>query len=64
MIPRVRSESPAFDMRHPTVAAVELVHNEAARGGRLTDAPDMESREEPLRDRGDVVDEDVTTDDG
>ena len=61
-IPRVRSESPAFDLHHPIVAAVELAHNEAAREGRLADAPDMEGREELLRERGAVIDEEGTTD--
>jgi cytochrome c oxidase subunit 1 len=63
-IPRVRSESPAFDMRHPTVAAIELAHNEAARQGGFADAPDMEGREELLRERGAVVDEGGATDEG
>ena len=39
MIPRVRSDSPAFDLRHPTVSAVELAHNEAAREGRSPTPP-------------------------
>jgi cytochrome c oxidase subunit 1 len=64
MIPRVRSDSPAFDMRHPTVSAVELAHNEAAREGRLTDAPEMQGREELRRERGAIVDEEGTTDEG
>jgi cytochrome c oxidase subunit 1 len=63
-IPRVRSESPAFDMRHPTVAALALAKNEAARKGRLADAPDMEGREELLRERGAIVDDEGTTDEG
>ena len=64
MIPRVRSDSPAFDMRHPTVSAVELAHNEAARQGGFIDAPDMEGREELLRERGADVGEEGTTDEG
>jgi cytochrome c oxidase subunit 1 len=50
-IPRIRSESPAFDLHHPEVAAIELEDNEAARDGDAADAPDMEGREEMLRDR-------------
>jgi cytochrome c oxidase subunit 1 len=63
-IARVRSDSPAFDMRHPRVSAVELADDEAARQGGFTDAPDMEGREELLRDRGAVVEEECTTDEG
>jgi cytochrome c oxidase subunit 1 len=50
-IPRIRSESPAFDLHHPEVAAIELEHNEAAAEGRLADAPDMEGRDEVIRER-------------
>jgi cytochrome c oxidase subunit 1 len=50
-IPRIRSESPAFDLHHPEVAAIELEDNEMARVGGPADAPDMEGREEMLRDR-------------
>ncbi len=63
-IPRVRSESPAFDMRHATVAAVQLPHNEAARQGRFADAPDMAGREASLRERGASIDEEGTTHEG
>src|SRR3954451_5123764 len=52
-IPRIRSESPAFDLHHPEVAAIELEDNEMARVGGPADAPDMEGREEMLRDRND-----------
>ena len=62
-IPRIRSESPAFDLHHPEVAAIELAHNEAAREGRFADAPDMEGREELLEERGAVVTEERTDDD-
>ncbi|GAA4721768.1 cytochrome c oxidase subunit I [Nocardioides conyzicola] len=50
-IPRIRSESPAFDLHHPEVAAIELEDNEMARVGGPADAPDMEGRDEMLRDR-------------
>ncbi len=38
-IPRIRSESPAFDLHHPEVAAIELEQNEAARDGGLLTHP-------------------------
>jgi len=62
-IPRVRSDSPAFDLHHPQVAAIELAHNEAARKGRFADAPSMEGREELLRDHGADVNQEGRTDD-
>ena len=49
-IPRIRSESPAFDLHHPEVAAMELAENDAEREGRPADAPDVDGREEMLRD--------------
>jgi cytochrome c oxidase subunit 1 len=55
-IPRIRSESPAFDLHHPEVAALELEENEAEREGRPADAPDVEGREEMLRGRGTTTD--------
>src|SRR5690606_37920462 len=56
-LPRVRSESPAFDLHHPEVAALEMMQNEGA-----IDAPDLEGREEAI---GDARDErpDTTEDD-
>ena len=36
-IPRIRSESPAFDLHHPEVAALELAENPAERDD--TDRP-------------------------
>jgi cytochrome c oxidase subunit 1 len=50
-IPRIRSESPAFDLHHPEVAAIELDQNESARNGGPADAPDMEGREEQVKGR-------------
>ena len=47
-IPRIRSESPAFDLHHPEIAAIELDQNEAAREGRFADAPDMAGRGETV----------------
>ena len=48
-IPRIRSESPAFDLHHPEIAALDLDHNEAAANGDLADAPDMTGREDVVR---------------
>ena len=48
-IPRIRSESPAFDLHHPEIAAMELAENDAERQGRAADAPDVEGREEMLQ---------------
>ncbi|HEX5860809.1 MAG TPA: cbb3-type cytochrome c oxidase subunit I, partial [Nocardioides sp.] len=52
VIPRIRSESPAFDLHHPEVAALELAENPAERGGGPADAPDVEGRGEALGGRG------------
>jgi cytochrome c oxidase subunit I len=52
-IPRIRSESPAFDLHHPEVAALELAENPAERDDtdRPADAPDVSGREEALGHR-------------
>jgi cytochrome c oxidase subunit 1 len=50
-IPRIRSESPAFDLHHPEIAAIELDENTSARDGDFADAPDMEGREELIQER-------------
>ena len=52
-LPRIRSESPAFDLHHPEVALMELGDNEAERNGDVADAPDVDGREEMLRGRVD-----------
>ncbi len=52
-LPRIRSESPAFDLHHPEVAAIELDENPAAAEGRFADAPDMEGRSELIDERTD-----------
>ena len=52
-LPRIRSESPAFDLHHPEVAALELEQNDAERDGGFVDAPDMSGRAEMLRQRTD-----------
>ena len=50
-IPRIRSESPAFDLHHPEIAAIELDDNPSARDGKFADAPSMGGREEVIRER-------------
>jgi cytochrome c oxidase subunit I len=47
-IPRIRSESPAFDLHHPEVAALEMEQNEALGQTDMVDAPDVEGREEAI----------------
>ena len=54
-IPRIRSESPAFDLHHPEIALMELHENDAERDGDApADAPEVHGREEMLRDRADL----------
>jgi cytochrome c oxidase subunit 1 len=50
-LPRIRSESPAFDLHHPEVAAIELDENPAAAQGKLADAPEMEGRDTLVQER-------------
>ncbi|MCL8027058.1 aa3-type cytochrome oxidase subunit I [Nocardioides bruguierae] len=47
-LPRIRSESPAFDLHHPEIAALELEHNMAMANGHAADAPDVNGRQEML----------------
>ena len=49
-IPRIRSESPAFDLHHPEVAALEMEQNERLGETSMVDAPDVEGREQALGD--------------
>jgi cytochrome c oxidase subunit 1 len=57
-IPRIRSESPAFDLHHPEVAALEMAENERLGNGDLVDAPSVDGRREHLDDqRGATTDE-------
>jgi cytochrome c oxidase subunit 1 len=54
-IPRIRSESPAFDLHHPEVAALEFEDNEGLIGHdaeRHVDASEQEGREAHLREQG------------
>jgi len=48
-LPRIRSESPAFDLHHPEVAELELVQN-PEEGKTAADAPDVEGRSEAIND--------------
>ena len=52
-IPRIRSESPAFDLHHPEVAMLEYDHNNGldSSDDGVADAPDVDGREEMLRER-------------
>jgi cytochrome c oxidase subunit 1 len=45
-LPRIRSESPAFDLHHPEIAALDA----ALDRDKFTDSPDVEGREEYLDD--------------
>jgi cytochrome c oxidase subunit 1 len=48
-LPRIRSESPAFDLHHPEVADLELVDNPGEEE-LLADAPDVHYRDEAIAD--------------
>jgi cytochrome c oxidase subunit 1 len=48
-IPRIRSESPAFDLHHPEIAAMEYADNDSlGDDDGFTDAPDMAGRKGQL----------------
>ncbi|OUZ05918.1 hypothetical protein BHE94_18840, partial [Bacillus pumilus] len=51
-LPRIRSESPAFDLHHPELAALELKQNPDEKSA-LADAPNVDNREEALGHRKD-----------
>ncbi|MBC7629966.1 cytochrome c oxidase subunit I [Aeromicrobium sp.] len=51
-LPRIRSESPAFDLHHPEIAALELAHNPGERS-IFADAPDVSGRGEAINDAKD-----------
>jgi cytochrome c oxidase subunit 1 len=52
-IPRIRSESPAFDLHHPEIAALEYDHNEGLEDDSVfADAPDMGGRGDALGGKG------------
>ena len=46
-LPRIRSESPAFDLHHPEIAAMEMDHNPGMED-QLADAPQVDGRAEHL----------------
>ncbi|UUI69611.1 aa3-type cytochrome oxidase subunit I [Aeromicrobium duanguangcaii] len=46
-LPRIRSESPAFDLHHPDVVELEMAQNPDANDA-LADTPDVEGRSEAL----------------
>ncbi len=51
-LPRIRSESPAFDLHHPELAALELKQNPDEKSA-MADAPNVDNREEALGHRKD-----------
>ncbi|WP_456237759.1 aa3-type cytochrome oxidase subunit I [Nocardioides sambongensis] len=50
-IPRIRSESPAFDLHHPEIAAIEMDDNPAEMVGATADLPDTDGRAEHLAEQ-------------
>ena len=46
-IPRIRSESPAFDLHHPEIALLEL---QEAEGNAVTDTPDLTGRRDHVEE--------------
>jgi cytochrome c oxidase subunit I len=59
-LPRIRSESPAFDLHHPEVALAELVGNESMEGDNYYDGPNVVGRNKMLEER--IADDDGTVD--
>jgi cytochrome c oxidase subunit 1 len=49
-IPRIRSESPAFDLHHPEVAAMEMQQNDMLGESDAVDAPSVQGREQAIGD--------------
>jgi cytochrome c oxidase subunit 1 len=50
-LPRIRSESPAFDLHHPEIALGELSEHEAVGDESYADGPDVEGRADLLKER-------------
>jgi cytochrome c oxidase subunit 1 len=50
-LPRIRSESPAFDLHHPELSMLE--HEDNDLDSPFADAPNLEGHEEALRDQAD-----------
>jgi cytochrome c oxidase subunit 1 len=48
-LPRIRSESPAFDLHHPELAELEIIDNPNETHG-LADAPDVEGKKDAIDD--------------
>jgi len=48
-LPRIRSESPAFDLHHPELAELEIIDNPNETRG-LADAPDVEGKQDAIDD--------------
>jgi cytochrome c oxidase subunit 1 len=65
-IPRIRSESPAFDLHHPEVAALEAEENEElGEDTKIADTPDVSGRRAHLEEQlGRPVDGPADTDKG
>ena len=65
-IPRIRSESPAFDLHHPEVAALEMEQNERLGESEAVDAPDVSGRagllQENMEEQGKTLPHDATQD--
>jgi cytochrome c oxidase subunit I len=55
-LPRIRSESPAFDLHHPQIAALELAQHDVRSGDAHGDAPEMHGRHGHLGDQTDGED--------
>ena len=48
-LPRIRSDSPAFDLHHPEIAELELAHNPGESSG-FADAPDVNGKGSAISD--------------
>ncbi len=48
-LPRIRSDSPAFDLHHPEIAELELAHN-PGENSAFADAPDVNGKSEAISD--------------
>jgi len=50
-IPRIRSESPAFDLHHPEIAAIEIDANPKEATGEAVDAPEARGYPEHIAEQ-------------
>jgi cytochrome c oxidase subunit 1 len=65
-LPRIRSESPAFDLHHPEIAALEMAESDALRREEdVADAPNVSGRRGHLEQQmgGTTIEEAVREDD-